>query len=141
MKHALTEVELKALDGVPVEVHYKLNNPHQFWFCIKRRPQQTIYGYAQRLVLENCTMRINHTARRKVADGANRSVHAWIRGTFRYRETSAENCHDEAGAWSENEIHYHPKRDQSFVLHNGGVIETAKTILFWRRKIYLLKGV
>ena len=140
MKHALTEAELKALDGVPVEVHYKLNNPHQYWFCIKRRPQQTIYGYAQRLVLENCTMRINHTARRKVADGANRSVHAWIRGTFRYRETSAENCHDEAGAWSENEIHYNPKRDQSFVLHNGGVIETAKTILFWQKHIYLLKG-
>ena len=134
MKHKLTEAELKALDGVPVEVHYKLNNPHQFWFWIKRRPEQTIYGYAQRLVLENCTMRINHTARRKIADGlSNRTVHAWIRGIFRYRETSGEYCHDK-------EIHYNPKRDQSFVLHNGGAVETAKAILFSNKHIYLLKG-
>ena len=133
MKHKLTEAELKALDGVPVEVHYKLNNPHRFWFCIKRRPEQTIYGYTQRLILEDCTMRINHTARRKIADGANRSVHAWIRGTFRYRETSGEYFHDK-------EIHYNPKRDQSFVLHNGGAVETAKAILFSNKHIYLLKG-
>ena len=133
MKHKLTEAELKALDGIPVEVHYKLNNPHQFWFCIKRRPEQTIYGYTQRLVLEDCTMRINHTARRKIADGANRSVHAWIRGTFRYRETSGEYFHH-------NEIHYNPKRDKSFVLHDGGAVETAKAILFSNKHIYLLKG-
>ena len=147
MKHKLTEAELKALDGVPVEVHYKLNNPHKFWFCIKRRPQQTIYGYTQRLMLEDCTMRINHTARRKIfEDRANRSVHAWIRGTFRYVESVELWKTAPLLSPSDSELHYNPTTgDQGFTtsapsITDRRVVTTAKAILFWQKHIYLLKG-
>jgi hypothetical protein len=138
----LTDAERRSLSGTKVSLHFKLTNPHKGMFVVKVLPGTKVLGYLDAAVLENCTMRIHPAARRKIADGANRSVHAWIVGVFRY-VASVE-------LWklspSDSELHYNPtKGDQGFTtsapsIADRRVITTAKAILFWQKHIYLLKG-
>ena len=139
----LTEVERRKLDGTRVSLHFKLNNPHKGMFVVKVLPETKVLGYLDRAVLEDCTMRIHHSARRKIFEnGANRSVHAWILGTFRY--VSDKPFH--VGYRYTNELHYNPtKGDQGFTtsalsIADRRVVTTAKTIWFWYGDVYLLKG-
>jgi len=134
----LTDAERRKLDGTNISLHVRLNNPHKDMFVVKVLPGTKVLGYLDAAVLENCTMRIHHSARRKVAAGANRSVHCWILGTYKY-VTNESHLLLPSLTRDAVEIHYNPKRDQSFVLHNGGAIQTAKRILFWYKRIYLLK--
>ena len=135
----LTDSERRKLDGTNISLHVRLNNPHKDMGVIKVLPNPKVLGYVYAAVLENCTMRIHDSARRKVADGANRSVHSWILGTYKY-VTDESHLLLPSLTRDAIEIHYNPKRDKSFVLHNGGAIETAKKILFWYKRIYLVKG-
>lgn len=135
----LTDAERRSLDGTKVSLHFKLTNPHKGMFVVKVLPGTKVLGYLDAAILENASMRIHHSARRKVAAGANRSVHCWILGTYKY-VTNASHLLLPSLMRDAVEIHYNPKRDASFVLHNGGAIETAKKILFWYKRIYLVKG-
>lgn len=135
----LTDAERRSLDGTKVSLHFKLTNPHKGMFVVKVLPGTKVLGYLDAAVLEDCTMRIHPAARRKIAAGANRSVHCWILGTYKY-VTNASHLLLPSLMRDAVEIHYNPKRDASFVLHNGGAIETAKKILFWYKRIYLVKG-
>ena len=134
----LTDAERRKLDGTNISLHVRLNNPHKDMFVVKVLPGTKVLGYLDAAVLQNASMRIHHAARRKVAAGANRSVHCWILGTYKY--ISNVSLYHYSLTRDAVEIHYNPKRDQSFVLHNGGAIETAKRILFWYKRIYLIKG-
>jgi len=142
----LTDAERRSLDGTKVSLHFKLTNPHKGMFVVKVLPGTKVLGYLDAALLENCTMRIHPAARRKVADGANRSVHAWILGTFRY--ISADQCPMLKGTHYSNELHYNPtKGDKGFMLHARLIkdrptfpITTAEKILFWRKQIFLLKS-
>ena len=80
----LTDAERRSLSGTKVSLHVRLNNPHKDMFVVKVLPGTKVLGYLDAAVLENCTMRIHDSARRKVAAGANRSVHCWILGTYKY---------------------------------------------------------
>ena len=141
----LTDAERRKLDGTKVSLHFKLTNPHKGMFVVKVLPGTKVLGYLDAAVLENASMRIHPAARRKIfEDGANRSVHAWILGTFRYVESVV---HCTGGILADKELHYNPtKGDQGFTtsapsITDRRVVSTAKTILFWYRKIYLIKGV
>ena len=142
----LTDAERRSLDGAKVSLHFKLTNPHKGMFVVKVLPGTKVLGYLDAAVLENCTMRIHPAARRKVADGAKRSVHAWILGTFRY--LSCEFWIDDPLPMSRfaDELHYNPtKGDQGFTtsapsITDRRVVTTAKRILFWYKRIYLVKG-
>lgn len=136
---ALTEADRRKLHGTNISLHVRLNNPHKDMGVIKVLPNPKVLGYVYAALLENCTMRIHDSARRKVAAGANRSVHCWILGTYKY-VTDESHLLLPSLMRDAVEIHYNPKRDASFVLHNGGAIETAKRILFWYKRIYLIKG-
>ena len=142
----LTDSERRKLDGTNISLHVRLNNPHKDMFVVKVLPGTKVFGYLDAAILEDCTMHIHHSARRKVADGANRSVHAWIRGTFRY--ISDNPFPILKGEHYSNELHYNPtKGDKGFMLHARLIkdrptepITTAERIIFWHKQIFLLKS-
>ena len=147
MRHKLTDTELRTLDGCKVSMHFVLTGKFKGYFAIIPKPGATVLGYTQRGILTDCVTKISRNAQAKVHAGGNRSVHAWIVGVFNYLEgcnvllSSSLGIHNALS----NELHYNPtKGDQGFTtsapsIADRRVVTTAKTILFWYQRIYLLK--
>jgi hypothetical protein len=146
MRHKLTDTELRTLDGCKVSMHPVLTGKFKGYFAIIPKPGATVLGYTQRGILTDCVTKISRNAQAKVHAGGNRSVHAWILGTFRY--ISDDPCPMWKGTHYSNELHYNPtKGDQGFMLHARLIkdrptepITTAERIIFWHKQIFLLKS-
>ena len=145
MRHVLSNTELRKLDGCKVSMHFVLTGKFKGYFAIIPKPGATVLGYTQRAILTDCVTKISRNAQAKVHAGGNRSVHAWILGTFRY--ISADPLPMKGSQYS-NELHYNPTTgDQGFMLHARLIkdrppfpITTAERILFWHKQIFLLKS-
>jgi len=155
MRHILTDTELRKLDGCKVSMHFVLKGKFKGYFAIIPKPGATVLGYTWRCILTDCVTKISRNAQAKVHAGGNRSVHAWIVGVFNYLGDHSDSHTDvvlaryiPSGSYLEdcNELHYNPtKGDQGFTtsapsIADRRVVTTAKAILFWQKRIYLLKG-
>jgi len=133
-------------------MHFVLTGKFKGYFAIIPKPGATVLGYTQRGILTDCQTKISRNAQAKVHAGGNRSVHAWIVGVFRYLgdtyDADGLARYIPSGSYLEdcNELHYNPtKGDQGFTtsapsIADRRVVTTAKAILFWQKRIYLLKG-
>lgn len=87
------------MTAMKAKCYWNLNQAKQgnYVFSVINMADGKVDHYTRSITLINCKLHVNHNARRKIADGNKKSVHAWIVGTV---------CDPEPVAT------YNPKRDE-----------------------------
>lgn len=94
------------MTAMKAKCYWNLNQAKQgnYVFSVINMADGKVDHYSGNITLKNCKLHVNHNARRKIADGNKKSVHAWIVGTV---------C-DPASVDGLSVATYNPKRDEWF---------------------------
>jgi hypothetical protein len=108
-----------AVLGAPTSVHRNLNRRDGVWWSVTQAG--LVVGHARSVVLADASAHVNERAQAKIAAGASRSVHAWIKGLLVL----------DTVPWPlDHLIHYRPHVSPFFHDEHGAIYRCSDVVVF-----------